>query len=632
MLTLMRSMLRSKAAGGLFVLLIVAMAAWGVTDIFAGPAANSVVSAGERSISPGKFDSALDSVLRNATDERGRSLTKEQALEQGIVDQLLIREQQNIALMAYADKLGAAATRSYVDDLIRNDPLFQDDTGLYSSQLYLQLLESNGIRADNFRDGIETDETISRLQGLPTAALRVPTALGRLQAAYTSELRSASFFTLSQQSLPEIGEPTEEQLQELYETRGDVLREPERRAVSLIRLSPQDFLSAVDIPEEDVVAYYEAYKADLYTGPDSRRFTEFVFTDEATARDALGRIAGGAAPESIETALATNERTGRKEAISNTRLADQVFSGRSLAGSIHGPQPEGSNYLVIRLEEIIPGDATPLEDVREGIEQELANELAEGLFYDALPRFDDLIGTGADLETIATGLGVPLLSFAPADRNGIAASGGRYSVLTENPELLQKLFDRPEGTKTERLGDDEITWMARVDEIVPERAPEFEEVRERLAFAWRQNEENTQLQNVAAEIETAIADGSSTMAEEAAKYDTVVEDLPQPVTRLNNSLQLPQQLINGLFAARNPGETFSAQGLPGQIVILQVTNIDRPAPETLDLLAATTAPNIANDIASDLFAAYFVGIQEDVDLNINNAAIDAYKRSLQTQQ
>ncbi len=632
MLTLMRSMLRSKAAGGLFVLLIVAMAAWGVTDIFAGPAANSVVSAGERSISPGKFDSALDSVLRNATDERGRSLTKEQALEQGIVDQLLIREQQNIALMAYADKLGAAATRSYVDDLIRNDPLFQDDTGLYSSQLYLQLLESNGIRADNFRDGIETDETISRLQGLPTAALRVPTALGRLQAAYTSELRSASFFTLSQQSLPEIGEPTEEQLQELYETRGDVLREPERRAVSLIRLSPQDFLSAVDIPEEDVVAYYEAYKADLYTGPDSRRFTEFVFTDEATARDALGRIAGGAAPESIETALATNERTGRKEAISNTRLADQVFSGRSLAGSIHGPQPEGSNYIVIRLEEIIPGDATPLEDVREGIEQELANELAEGLFYDALPRFDDLIGTGADLETIATGLGVPLLSFAPADRNGNAASGGRYSVLTENPELLQKLFDRPEGTKTERLGDDEITWMARVDEIVPERAPEFEEVRERLAFAWRQNEENTQLQNVAAEIETAIADGSSTMAEEAAKYDTVVEDLPQPVTRLNNSLQLPQQLINGLFAARNPGETFSAQGLPGQIVILQVTNIDRPAPETLDLLAATTAPNIANDIASDLFAAYFVGIQEDVDLNINNAAIDAYKRSLQTQQ
>lgn len=631
MLTLMRSMLRSKAAGGLFVLLIVAMAAWGVTDIFAGPAANSVVSAGERSVSPGEFDSALDGVLRNATDARGRSLTKEQALEQGIVDQLLIREQQNVALMAYADKLGAAATRDYVDDLIRNDPLFQDDTGLYSSQLYLNLLQSNGIRADDFRKGIETDETISRLQGLPTAALRVPTALGRLQAAYTAELRNASFFTLSQQNLPDIGEPTEEQLQELFETRSDLLREPERRAISLIRLSADDFLSQVDIPEEDIVGFYEAYKPERYTGPDSRRFTEFTFPDEATARAALGRIAGGADPSAIETALTTNERTGKKEAITNTRLADQVFSGRALAGSIHGPQPVGSNFLVIRLEEIIPGEATPLETVREAIEQELANELAEGLFYDALPRFDDLIGTGADLEVIAEGLGAPVLSFAPADRNGIAASGGQYSVLTENPELLQKLFDRPEGSKTERLGDDTITWIARVDEIAPERAPEFEEVRERLAFAWRQNEENTQLQNVAAEIETAIADGSSTMAEEAAKYGTVVEDLPRPVTRLNTSLQLPQQLVNGLFAAKNPGETFSAQGLPGQIIILQVTSIDRPAPETLDVLAASTAPNIANDIASDLFAAYFFGIQEDVDLNINNAAIDAYKRSIQTQ-
>jgi peptidyl-prolyl cis-trans isomerase D len=632
MLTMMRAMLRSKASGGLFVLLIVAMAAWGVTDIFAGPAANRMISAGERTISPREFDTTLDRILQNATDSRGRSLTKEQALDQGIVDQLFAREQQNVALMAYADKLGASATTMFIDETIRQNPSFQDTTGLYDSNLYVGLLQQNNIRADDFRKGLETEETIARLQGMPIAGLKVPAALARLQAAYTSELREASYFALNQSALPEIGDPTDEQLQELFETRKSALREPERRAISIIRLSADDYISSVEVPENDIVAFYEAYKGERYTGPDSRRFIDFTFSDEATARAALGRIAGGAEPEAITTALSTGERTGRKEIVTNPRLADQVFARGALPGSIHGPQPVGSNFLVIRLEDVISGDETPLEVVREEISNELARELAVAEFYDALPQFDDLIGTGSDLEAIAQGLGTPVLSFAAVDQNGVAASGARFPPILEAPELLQKVFERPEGSKTERLGDDETTWMARVDVIQPEREPDFEEVREVLEFAWRQQEQSEQLQKAATAVETAILDGTSTLSEEAAKYATIVQDLPGPVSRQSNDIQLPPQLVNGLFAARNPGETFSTPGLPGEIIVMQVTNINRPAPETLDLLAEGTAASIQDSVGNDLFNAYFVGIQTDVDLKSNGAAYEAYKRGLRTQQ
>lgn len=632
MLTPLRNMLRSPAAGGIFVLLIIAMAAWGVTDIFAGGSGNNLVTAGDRKVSDRTFDATLERILRNQTDDRGRSLTKEEAMEQGIVDGVFQELSRETLLTAYADTQGIAATTEAIVNTIRTDPLFQDTTGVFDPVRYSGLLERNGFREADYEENLETSMTLERLQRVPVEGLKVPQALARLQAAYAGEQRLASWFILEQADLPEIEAPTEEQLQELYETRKETLREPERRGVSLLQLSPDDFVEQAEVSESDISGFYEAYKGERYTGPDSRAFTQFTFADESTARAALGRIAGGAAPEAIDTALSTTILSGGVEIITNERLADQVFSRGAQVGSIHGPQPVGNAYIVIRLESITPGETTPLEDVRAEIEAELAREYAIGLFYDALPNFDDLLGTGADLEGIAEGLGVPVRSFAPVDRNGVNEIGDRYMPLVTAPGLLERIYSLAEGQQTERFGEDEITWLARVDTIVPERLPEFEETRDRLEEAWQQQQESEQLQAVAAEIEAAIADGSSTLAEQAAIYDADLESLPAPITRTNTDLQLPRPFIDGIFNATETGDTFSLQGLSGQMIIMQVTNIDRPADETLDFLAIGSALEIQNGIADDLFRAYVIGIAEQIPLETNAAALNAYKAGLVTEQ
>ncbi|MEM7328963.1 MAG: SurA N-terminal domain-containing protein [Pseudomonadota bacterium] len=632
MLTPLRNMLRSPAAGGIFVIVIIAMAAWGVTDIFAGGSGSNLVSAGDRAVSDRSLDSTLERVLRSQTDERGRSLTKEQAMERGILDQIFADLTRETMLTAYADKQGISATTEAIVEDIRTDPIFQDTTGVFDPARYSQLLDANGFREADYEADVESGMTIDRLQAVPSAGLRVPSALARLQAAYTGELRSASWFILEQSQLPPIAEPTEEDLRSLYDERKEALREPERRGVSLLQLSADDFVAQTDVSEADVTAYYDAYKAERYTGPDSRSFTEFAFADEASARSALGRIAGGAAPEAIETATSTQLKTGRREIIANERLADQVFARGAQVGSIHGPQPVGDTYVVLRLEDIIDGVATPLEDVREEIEAELARELAVGLFYDALPQFDDLLGTGADLEGIAEGLGAPVLSFAPVDTNGVTQAGRRFLPLVTAPGLLQMVYAQAEGRNTERFGEDETTWIARVDSIVPERLPEFEEVRDRLVTAWRQQRESEQLQTVASEIEAAIADGSSSLIAESEKYSAAVDTLPRPVTRENTEFQLPGPLMTGLFSANEVGETFSIQGISGQMIILQVDSIDRPESETLNLLAQASALDIQSGISEDLFRAYLISIAENVDLETNAGALEAYKRSLVTEQ
>ncbi|MEM9053777.1 MAG: SurA N-terminal domain-containing protein [Pseudomonadota bacterium] len=632
MLTPLRNMLRSKASGGIFVLLIVAMAAWGVTDIFAGGGGANFVSVGERDVSSRAFDAQVERVLRRATDDRGRSLTKEEALEQGIIDEVFQDLLSQTILTAYADEQGISATTGAIAEAIGTDPVFQDTTGVFDSERYEQLLRDSGYFQEDYEATIEAEMTIRRLQNLPITGLKVPTALARLQAAYTGELRSASWFILQQSELPEIGDPTEDELRELYDTRQDILREPERRAISLIQLSADDYVAQSDVLDVDIEAYYEAYKTQRYTGPDSRSFTEFRFPDERTARNALGRIAGGAAADAIETATSTELKSGRRELIANERLAEQVFSPGAQVGSIHGPQPVGNEFLVIRLETITPGAATPLEAVRDEIESQLAREQAESLFYDALPQFDDLIGTGATLEGIAEGLGTPVLSFSPVDTNGVTKDGARYLPLVTAPGLLEMVYDRAEGKTTERFGDDDVTWLARIDKIVPERLPEFEEVRETLEFVWRQQQQSEQLQAVASEIEAAIAEDTTTLAAEAAKYASTMDSLPRPITRTNTDMNIPRPLIDGMFEANAVGETFSIQGLPGQMIIMQVTSIDRPDSETLDLLAQSSSLEIQNSIAEDLYRAYLISINRETDLNSNAGAFEAYKRGLVTQQ
>jgi len=632
MLTPLRNMLRSPAAGGIFVIVIIAMAAWGVTDIFAGGSGSNLVKAGERTISDRSLDATLERVLRNQLDDRGRALTKEEAMQRGILDQIFADLSRETMLTAYADEQGVSATTGAIVETIRTDPIFQDTTGVFDPVRYSQLLNANGFREADYEADVETGLTIDRLQGVPTAGLRVPTALARLQAAYSGELRSASWFIIEQTDLPPIEAPTEEELLAFYETRKETLREPERRGISLIQLSPDDFIAEVEVTEDDILSQYEAYKAERYTGPDSRSFTEFRFPDETTARDALGRIAGGAAPEAIETATSTELRSGRREIITNDRLAEQVFARGALVGSIHGPQPADGGYLVIRLEDIIEGAATPLNDVREAISEEIAREYAVGLFYDALPQFDDLLGTGADLEGIALGLGAPVLSFAPVDTNGVTADGKRFLPLVTAPGLLQMIYAQAEGRNTERFGDDDTTWLARVDSIVPERLPEFEEVKDRLELSWRQQRESEQLEMVAGEIEAAIEAGTTTLVAEAEKYDATIDTLPRPVTRSNTEFQLPGALMSGLFSANEIGETFSIPGVSGRTIIMQVDTIDRPASETLDLLAQSSALEIRSGISDDLFRAYLISISESVELDTNPRAFDAYKRSLVTEQ
>lgn len=630
MLTIMRSLLRSKFAGLLFVLLIVAMAAWGVTDIFTGGSGNSFASAGQRQITDQQFDATVERILRNQTDANGNSITKEEAAASGLIDRIFQSESVDVALQSYGDTIGITATEAAIEKDLRATAMFQDTTGEFDNVRFLQLMDQNGFRTREFLSDIGENETISRLQRLPSAALKAPSSLARIEAAFTGEIRNAEWFTLTGSELPPIGEPTEEDLQTLYEENQEALRYPERRAVTLIRLTVDDYIDTSDILEEDIQNFYDAYKAERYTAADTRTYTLYQFASRQDALNARAEIAIGVDPSEIAGLSANITRQGQRGSIGAEKFDEEVFAPIAQAGNLFGPQDLNGTWTVIKLDEITPGAETPLDNVREAIRNEIARDEAVGIYYENLDRFDELIGTGAPLEDIARELGTPSLSFRAVSAQGTTADGKTYLPLTENPALLQEIFGLPVGERTSRVGEDDVTYKARLDSIEEARLPTLDEVREDLSFAWKRREESTQLQTVSGEIEARVKSGESTMAEEAARFNAEIETSPRPLTRVNFQANLPRSLIQGLFAAKNEGDLLSAPGLPGSSIILRVSVIDRPAPETLDILANSAIAQTEQALTTDLAEAFFSEIQRETNLDINDGAYAAYKRSLQT--
>jgi peptidyl-prolyl cis-trans isomerase D len=627
MLTMIRNMLRSKLSGLLFLLIIVAMGAWGVTDVFSGGIGNNLAAAGKTNLSETNFDREVDRQLRTATDDRGRSLSKAQAAERGIVDQIYQRELLQTSLQAYAGKLGASATNEEVLKVIREDQAFATDTGTFDPQLYRALLDQNGFTPASFETFLKRDLSISRLRQTVGAGLQPPSPLTQLQAAYSGEERKAQWFILTRDDLPEADPVTDEDLSTYYEEQKDALRNPQRRRVTLLNLTVDDFLNQSEFSEDELRAFYESVKSRQFSGPDTRTWTEFVFASEEAARSALGRIAGGATPDAIEGLASSSDRTGPKTSVANAELADRLFGQGASPGGIFGPFETGRFFTVARLESITPGEVEPFDDVREGIVDTLSREQAIGLYYDAIARLDNLIGTGASLEDIGEEMGTPVLSFAPVDTNGMTQDGWRPGVLAQNPDILTRTFELTEGGKTARFGQDESSYILRVDEIVEPFTPDLEAIREDLRVSLQQQRNSEALSGAAQAVKQAVESGDQSLAEAAQKYDLEVTAPDVFFTRSpSESSGIPPMLASGVFSLREETEIYVAQTQDhNAVAIVQLVSIDRPDMEAMTSAQPATRNELQTSLENDLLAAFVSDIQDDVQLRVNRDAFEAYK-------
>lgn len=632
MLTLMRRFARSWLSGALLLLVFIALGAFGWENYVAGGVGSNVVKAGPRSLTPEELRQKFEREVQRSEERTGRYLNQLEALELGLLDQLVAFETVRTAYLGYIETLGAGASQSAVLEEIAAIEAFQDPvSGVFDAQRYQQILANNQLTPELFRQGVADDLSIEYLGQAAVGALKPPKALSTIAATLQGERREIAWFPITLEDVDPPADPDEAALRAFFDERASAFERPERRAISLLSFSPEDFKARIEISEEDLRAEYEALKSTRFAGPETRTWVQASFPDEPRALQAFGALAGGASPEEAFGAAAFETRSSVRDELSDEDLAAELFGLGARPGAVFGPYQRGQAYLVVQLSEITPGDPMPFDEVEDDVRAALAEERAEAAYADAVDNLPEYIGTGMSLSEIADELRTPLMSFAPVDARGVAEGGARFAALTRINGALADAFSLPVGRLGGPFQSEDTTHLIAVDEILEAETPTFESAREEVAKAYAAQAEQDALDAAAAAIVSAVEGGAS-FAEEAVARGETLRTPAAPLSRANLDPETPRSAIAAAFT-NEVGAVAAAPGrAPDERLLVQVVSVTRPSGGELDALAAAAGGQLAGDLQRDIDAALQSEIRDVMEVEVNDRAVAAYAAQIRANQ
>ncbi|MFP4328182.1 MAG: peptidyl-prolyl cis-trans isomerase [Paracoccaceae bacterium] len=597
-------------------LLFVGLAGFGATNLTGN--VRTIGSVGDEPISVDDYSRALQNEMRAIQAETGEPMSFRAALEAGLDREVLSTLVTTAALDHEAGRLGLSVGDATLAQQLRDISAFQGADGSFDREAYRFALENNGLTEAQFEADLR-DETARRvLQGAILSGTPVPDAFTETLLGFVGEQRRLTWARLDRAALDEpLPEPDEAELRAFHEENGDLFTRPETRQITYAWLTPDMILDTVEVDEEALRALYED-RADRYDQPERRLVERLVFSEEATAEEALARIEAGETDfedlvedrglELADVDMGDVTRDDLDDA------ADGVFAADE--GEVVGPLPSGVGPALFRVNTILAARSTPFDEVRDELRAELAADRARRVIETQAESFDDMLAGGATLEELAedTEMRLDTIGWHSGMTDEIAAyeafrEAAREVEQDDYPEILQL--------------DDGGIFALRLDEIRPPETRPFDEVEDEVARAWRQNELRDRLSARAEELIPQLSEGRNF---DALGLDPIEAE---GVLRSGFLPDAPEGLVETAFEMRS-GEVRQVSDGDG-VAILRLDEILPPDTDSEDITAlrARIVDQAANGIAQDLFEIYARDIQARGGIEIDQQAIDAVHASFQ---
>lgn len=638
MLAIMKRLTQSFVGKLIAMILVVGMAAWGVENIFnqvRNGLGSDLMAAGDASVGVDAFDRRIEMLLRNVNQQSETPISKEDAVQRGMVDQVFALDQSQTRNLGYAGKIGVKpSTDAVIAQLKKVDAFKNPLTGELDLATYQRVLAQNGFSQTEYENQVKSDLTLAALQNGATAGMVAPGVLKSIQSRYLAESRDVAWFVLDAASVPKPAAPTEEEVLAFYNENLDALKQPERRAIDMLRISADDFVSKVEVSEQEIATIYEAGKSERFSEPEQRTYVELMFDTRDAARSAFGALAGGADPSTLQGVVSRESKTVMKDNVPDLLLRDAMFGPGKQSGALFGPKDmEDGRWLVARLVSVQPGAVYPFETVSEQIRNDLARERATQLLYETLDQLDRSVNAGYDLNQISSEIGVPVISFEAVDKNGYTKDGLPMIGLIEAKDAFNQAFEMSVNDTSSQFTSEDATYVTATRKIVPPSTPDFDEVKDDVRAALVMRNEGEAAQKLVNDIKERIESGASTLDAEAKTAKSAIEAPPGPVTRMNaEESGLPNTAIGGIFAGK-AGEVFTYPNRTGdKYMIVQLKAINDPSPDDLAMADMSAFSALNSSLNSDLQAALEAEVGKAIKLKVNNAAFNAYKASISTDQ
>lgn len=633
--------LRSKGATwivkGLFVILIISFAWWGVPDVFRHFQGSTVAaSVGDSEISIDELRKAVDFKIKGFQKQSRGQLSPEIIKQLGVAETALDEIIERRLLAGYAENLDMSVPDDLLERALKRNPDLLDASGNLDPRRLEAMTREFGLTQAEFADVSRRDVLGTQIVRAVTAGAFAPKSLAEIVFAYRNEQRVAESLVIPDSSVTDVPTPDEAALVEYHKQNEIRYQAPEYREVTVVRLSPADYAKQIGITDEAARAEYDA-RLHEFDIPEKRLIVQAVLPDEAAAKDLAARVKGGmsfadataaatgAAP--VEVGVLTQAELQDRllnvlgDAATDAKIVDALFA--VAVGEVTDPVKGPIGWHVLSPSRIDPPSLQPFESVRDKLKEGLALQQATDSLVEIANQFDDELGAGADLTEAAEKLALPVFKVAAVDSEGKAPDGKEVPELKGHIEALKAAFDTEQGNDSPMTDTADGGYViVHVDSIQLAATRTLDSIRATVVSDW-QGEERKKL---AAAKASAIVDrlkGGDSIGRTAHELGLPVL-VTKPFTRAGGE---PEAGVSGalstkLFAAKI-GEAVTDRSPTDDGVTIAVLQEVRPVDlaQSADQVAELQK-QLARPMGADLYEQLSADLKNTIGVSRDQDVID----------
>ena len=566
---------------------------------------------GETEITVNQYVRALQTELRNTSQQFGQQLTLQQLQAFGIQQQVLARLVTDKLLENEASKLSLSVDDKTVRDNIVSLNVFKGPDGNFNQDAYNFALENAGYTSTEFEEEIraETARNIlsqSILSGNMTNKLQA-----ELLASFLLEERSFNIQILKPENISfTVKDPTDEQLESFLEINVDDYTVPESKAITYAVLQPEMLIDIVESDDSILEKIYDEKKQE-YNKPEQRTVERLSFLNMDEANSVMGEVTKNLTDFDK---LLSDRNLSDEDVLYGTFTEEQLLEGKKQVfagnvGEVVGPVETDLGPVIFRIREIIPAKTTSFEEAKPELDKEYRLSEAIKLIDERIEDSQNLLAAGGTLEELNKEIGFSV-------ENILFNSEANVPIL-ENKIFFDtaqtaKVNDFPEIKELSNGG----LFALRVDQTVDARQKDIDEVRTELTNAWQKQELQNKLDEIAKDMLSKH------------QYKGKILNFNK-ITRDKDLPELPENIVEEAFnLSTGEGTVISGDEESFILRLKNVSNADLSS-DTAKLLVSQLKNQISNSLSADLFESFAKMARVNSKLDLNEQAVNAVHSSFQ---
>ena len=602
-------------------MLVISFAIWGIADIFRGYGSQTLIKVGDTEITPQEYSRAQRDVLRVMSSDAGRSLSLQEAREQGLENRVLERLIGGAAVDTHAKSLGLGISDEELLQGIMKDPAFQDAMGNFNPLALQQALRTMDMSEQGYlaseRERNLRRQLLGTVGRTPAASQVFLNALNN----YNNETRSLRYVVVPATAAGVVPEPSDADLKSFYDNHQAKFTQPEFRKFGALAVTPESVKDRVQIADDDLKAAFDKDKDKLGT-PERRRVQQIAFPDKAAADAAYQKIQSGTGFVDIAKAHGVNEvdldlGMLKRSDMADSAIADAAFKLEKDKVSEPVTGVLGKTVL-LRVTEIQPGKMVTFDEAKPELEKKLLKDRAQSAIFDLHDRIEDERAAGTQLSEVAEKFKLTYQVFDPVDRQGKSLDG-KVVDLPQKTDLLNAVFATEVGVENDPLDakDEGLIWY-EVLGITPQQLKPFDQVKDEVKKDWSLDEQRTRLVKYTEDLVKQLSGGKT--LEDVAK-DLKTQAVPtEPLKRDGLTINVLPVAVTQAFALPQGGYGSAPSGVEEGRIVFQVDKVTPPPPLDQPSLEALKR-QIKNFISEDIVGEYFSALESRYGLTINQQAL-----------